>query len=55
VEGAIRLTRPLLSYEFEDQELESLSMLEKQLLRMGPENTQKIQAGLQPLLNAISN
>lgn len=55
VEGEIRLTRPLLSYEFEDQVLESLSMAEKQLLRMGPENTRKIQTGLQPLLNAISD
>ncbi len=54
VEGEIRLTRPLLSYEFEDQNLENLSMAEKQMLRMGPENTRKIQSGLQPLLDAIS-
>ena len=55
IEGEIRLTRPLLSYEFEDLELENLSMAEKQLIRMGPENTQKIQAGLQPLLNRLNN
>lgn len=54
VEGPIRLTRPLISYEFEDPELENLSMVEKQLIRMGPENTRKIQASLQPLLDLIS-
>jgi|SaaInl5LU_22_DNA_1037371.scaffolds.fasta_scaffold28970_2 hypothetical protein len=54
VEGPIRLTRPLLSYEFEDPELENLSMVDKQLMRMGPENTAKIQSSLQPLLELIS-
>lgn len=54
VEGEIRLTRPLLSYEFEDQNLENLTMVEKQLIRMGPENTLKIQSALQPLLTLIA-
>ena len=54
VEGEIRLIRPLLSYEFEDQGLENLSMLDKQLIRMGPVNTQKIQLALKPLLDLIS-
>lgn len=54
VEGEIRLVRPLLSYEFEDQELEALTMVEKQLLRMGPNNTGKIQAALQPLHQLLS-
>ena len=49
IEGEIRLTRPLLSYEYEDPALESLSMVAKQLIRMGPENTQKIQEALRPL------
>ena len=53
-EGEIRLVRPLLSYEFEDQELEALTMVEKQLLRMGPNNTGKIQAALQPLHQLLS-
>lgn len=54
VEGEVRLTRPLLSFEFEDQSLENLTMVEKQLIRMGPENTLKIQTALQPLLALIS-
>ncbi len=54
VEDPIRLTRPIISYEFEDPDLESLSMVEKQLIRMGPENTLKIQASLQPLLRLLS-
>lgn len=54
IEGEIRLVRPLLSYEFEDQQLEALTMLEKQLIRMGPENTRKIQTALQPLHDLIS-
>lgn len=54
VEGEIRLTRPILSYEFEDPDLESLNMMEKQLIRMGPDNTRKIQSALEPLLNQIA-
>lgn len=53
VEGDIRLTRPLLSYEYENPELESLSMVQKQLLRMGPANTRKIQDALEGLRDYI--
>ncbi len=53
VEGEIRLVRPLLSYEYEDAGLESLSMVQKQLIRMGPENTGKIQRSLSVLREYI--
>lgn len=39
----IVLKRPSVAYEFADPELEALSDLQKQLLRMGPEALQKIQ------------
>ena len=39
----IRLIRPVVMYEFEDQRLESLSPAQKQLVRMGPENTKMLQ------------
>ena len=47
VEGDIALDQPELNYLFNDSALESLNMLQKQMLRMGPENTQRIQLVLQ--------
>ena len=42
--GPIRLTRPVVMYEFEDPKLERLSAVQKQMVRMGPRNTRAIQA-----------
>ena len=39
----VRLIRPVVMYEFEDPRLESLSPAQKQLVRMGPENTRMLQ------------
>lgn len=47
VEGAVALDQPELNYLFNDPALEGLNMLQKQFLRMGPENTQRIQLVLQ--------
>lgn len=47
VEGAIPLDQPELNFVFSDPALEALNPLQKQFLRMGPENTQKIQLVLQ--------
>lgn len=44
--GPIRLTRPVVMYEFEDPKLERLSAAQKQMIRMGPRNTRAIQAKL---------
>jgi len=38
-----RLIRPVVMYEYEEERLERLSAAQKQLLRMGPKNTQAIQ------------
>ena len=45
----VRLIRPVVMFEFEDPQLESLSSAQKQLLRMGPRNTRVIQAKLSEL------
>lgn len=42
----IKLVRPAVMYRFEDPKLESLSAVQKQLIRMGPKNTQAIKAKL---------
>ncbi len=47
VEEPIRLVRPEGSYLYADESLEGLNMVHKQLLRMGPENTARIQQALQ--------
>lgn len=49
LEGQIELIQPNVMYHYADPELESLSPLKKQVLRMGPENVQKLQAYLRRL------
>jgi hypothetical protein len=44
IDGQIRLVQPVVMYKFEDSKLESLSAAQKQLIRMGPENTRLLQA-----------
>tara|TARA_E500000331_G_scaffold103602_3_gene100418 strand:- start:540 stop:1418 length:879 start_codon:yes stop_codon:yes gene_type:complete len=49
IEGAIPLVRPAVMYEFADDRLESLGSAQKQLLRMGPDNTRTIKRKLREL------
>ena len=44
LEEPVRLVRPVVMYRFEDPQLESLSPIQKQLVRMGPQNSRVIQA-----------
>jgi len=44
IEDQIVLVRPVVMYRFEDENLENLSALQKQMIRMGPRNTRLIQA-----------
>ncbi len=53
-EGRIALVQHSVKYKFADKKLEALSDVEKQMLRMGPANTKKIQAKLRQLVEAIS-
>lgn len=54
IDSDIELIRSGLSYEYRDPALEALPNIHKQLLRMGPENTRKIQAALQAFRDRIS-
>ena len=49
LEGEIELVQPNVMYEYADPELESLSPLKKQVLRMGPENVRRLQTYLRRL------
>ncbi len=53
IESEIELLHPTVRYRFADPKLESLSALEKQMLRMGAENTRIIQAKLRELIQAL--
>jgi hypothetical protein len=53
LEGDIELVRPSVTYRFEDKQLEQLSKVQKQLIRMGPENTRKIKAKLREIRSAL--
>lgn len=50
VEGDIRLKEAVLSYWVVDNNLEDLSEAQKHLLRMGPQNTRKIQKKLREMV-----
>ena len=51
----IRLTRDSVAYKFADPELEALLPIQKQLLRTGPENTQRVQQQALLLKEALMN
>lgn len=54
VHGSVPDERPWVRYEFADPRLESLSAGQKLLIRMGPENAQRMQAKLRELRAAVA-
>ena len=55
VSQPVRLLRPVVVYEFADERLESLSGVQKQMIRMGPRNTRVIQAKLSDVALELRN
>jgi len=55
IEDRIKLIKPSVRYKFADKHLESLSPVQKQMIRMGPENTRIIQAKLRQFVEVLSN
>ncbi|MGR9046214.1 MAG: DUF3014 domain-containing protein [Gammaproteobacteria bacterium] len=55
IESRIDLVRTSVNYKFADQELEALSPVHKQMIRMGPQNTRIIQNKLRLLMEALVN
>jgi len=53
VTDRIEVIRPSVYYKFSDPKLEKLSSLEKQMLRMGPENTRLIQDKLREIMQLL--
>jgi hypothetical protein len=53
VEGDIALKEGVISYYMVDEDLEGLSDAQKHLLRMGPQNTRKIQNKLREMAVAL--
>jgi hypothetical protein len=51
----LQLVRESVAYKFADPELEALLPLQKQLLRAGPENTQRLQQQAMALREALLN
>lgn len=54
IKDRIPLVQHSAGYKFANQKLESLSNAKKQMIRMGPENTKKIQAKLRELVQALT-
>jgi len=50
----LRLTQPKVLYEFEDPQLEALSAGQKAMLRLGPDNAQRVKAKLRALRAEIA-
>jgi Protein of unknown function (DUF3014). len=40
-------------YKFADEQLQAMNAVEKQMIRMGPDNTRKVQEKLRQLVQAI--
>jgi len=53
VEGDIVLEQAVVTYQMADEDLENLSDAQKHLLRMGPQNTRKIQNKLREIAVAL--
>ncbi len=54
IEDRIALTQHSIRYKFANKKLESLDDVKKQMIRMGPANTQKIQLKFRQLVQALS-
>ncbi len=54
VEGRIALVKPSVYYKYADPQLEQLNGVQKQMLRMGPENTRIIQSKLRKILQRLN-
>jgi len=54
VKGPIELTQPNVMFEYADPQLEALSSGQKLLLRMGPDNANKVKAKLRELRKAVA-
>ena len=51
----VRLIRPVVVYRFEDPDIQGLGATQKQLIRMGPENTAAIQTKLKAFAAELRN
>lgn len=54
IRDEIELVQPKVLFEYADPELEGLSGLQKQVLRMGPDNVERLQRYLQVLRGSLS-
>ena len=55
IDGPIALLRTSTHYKFADPQLEALSPVHKQMIRMGPENTRLIQGKVRLLVEEMAN
>jgi hypothetical protein len=55
IDDPIPLQHKSVMYTYADPELEKLPSVQKQLLRMGPENTRRIKAQAQLVRNGLLN
>jgi len=53
IEGDVRVEPKVTTYTYSDETLEGLSSVQRQLLRMGPDNVRKIQAKLREIKAAL--
>ncbi len=53
IEGPYQLVKPSVMYLYADASIENLQEVHKQLIRMGPENTEKLKAKLREILDRL--
>lgn len=53
ITGIVEVAQPKVMYEFKDEDLEALTSVEKQVLRMGPDNAKKLKVVLKKFRRAL--
>lgn len=53
IDGPVQLVKPSVMYLYADSQIEGMSDIQKQLIRIGPENREKVKAKLREFLLAL--
>ena len=53
IEGPVRLKRPAVMFKYEDSNLENLSPVQKQMIRVGPRNTRMLQSKIRQVATEL--
>jgi len=53
IEGSIQLVKPSVMYLYADSDIEAMSDIQKQMLRIGPDNREKVKSKLRQVMQQL--